>query len=399
MNAAVFLDRDNTLIHNEGDLGDPEGVRLMQGAASAVSSLQGLGYKVVVVTNQGAVARGACTESDVEAVHKRIDERIRRASGGCIDCFYYCPYHPQGTVEAYRREHPWRKPQPGMIRQAAEDLELDLSQSWLIGDQPRDIRAGAAAGLRTILLDRSAPEIPAADEGRAAISTPAEDTGEGESEGPKPDFTARSLVEAVRIVAQRRRPGGSAPTAPEARERFRAARDLASRSQEVAASDVAGTKGDAPRAQRPFRPLEFPQAPPEESAPAAEQAPETEDEAAPSEGGADQARAEAQKEAAAKPPESGEPASQGSGKRRPASRAETNRLLRQILQELRRASDEGEEGAMGLMALLLQIGAGVCLAAALLMGGGEPTVFFQWLGVGVLVQLGVIAALLARGPS
>ncbi|MEX2386618.1 MAG: HAD family hydrolase, partial [Phycisphaeraceae bacterium] len=142
MKPAVFLDRDNTLIHNDGDLGDPALVRLIQGAGSAIASLCGLGYKIVVITNQGGVARGKYTEDDVRQVHDRLHELVVQAANGArIDAFYYCPYHPDGSVHRYKQEHPTRKPQPGMLLQAAEQMQLDLSQSWTIGDQLRDIEA------------------------------------------------------------------------------------------------------------------------------------------------------------------------------------------------------------------------------------------------------------------
>ena len=151
---AVFLDRDNTLILNDGDLGDPDAVRLIDGVAPALARLGGAGWRLVVVSNQGGVARGRYTERDVEAVNRRIAELIDDQAGtrGLIDRFYWCPYHPDGTVERYRREHPWRKPQPGMLLQASRDMDIDLQQSWMIGDQPRDVEAGQAAGCRTILI-------------------------------------------------------------------------------------------------------------------------------------------------------------------------------------------------------------------------------------------------------
>ena len=112
---AVFLDRDNTLIQNDGDLGDPDAVELITGVPLAIASLCGLGYRVVVVTNQGGVARGAYTEEDVEAVHERISALVQdRANGARIDAFYACPFHPEGTVKAYARDHENRKPRPGM---------------------------------------------------------------------------------------------------------------------------------------------------------------------------------------------------------------------------------------------------------------------------------------------
>lgn len=155
---AVFLDRDNTIIENDGDLGRPDDVRLVEGVAPGLKTLREAGFHLVVVTNQGGVARGVFNEDDVDAVHQRIAALVdQHARGsGVIDRFYYCPYHPEGTVAEYRREHIWRKPQPGMILQAARDMGIDLSRSWMIGDQERDIQAGRAAGCRTVLVTTDA---------------------------------------------------------------------------------------------------------------------------------------------------------------------------------------------------------------------------------------------------
>ena len=158
MQPAVFLDRDNTLILNDGDLGRPDDVRLVDGVADGLRTLRDEGFNLVVVTNQAGVARGKFTEEDVDAVHQRIatmiDEHAHRV--GLIDRFYYCPYHPEGSVPEYRRDHAWRKPHPGMILQAARDMDLELNRSWMVGDQERDIAAGRAAGCRTILVTRDA---------------------------------------------------------------------------------------------------------------------------------------------------------------------------------------------------------------------------------------------------
>ena len=151
---AVFIDRDGTIILNDGDLGDPERVELLPGAAGAMRSLRQSGYALVVVTNQGGVARGKYDEAAVHATHERLEQVLRRETGlgAVVDAFYFCPFHPEGTVERYRREHPWRKPAPGMLLEAAREHALDLGASWMIGDQERDAQAGAAAGCRSILI-------------------------------------------------------------------------------------------------------------------------------------------------------------------------------------------------------------------------------------------------------
>lgn len=159
---AVFLDRDDTLIAcrsvtPDGDLGDPGRVRLLPGAAESCRRLKQAGFALIVVSNQGGVARGKYPTAAVDAVNQRVNELL----GGLIDAFLYCPYHPAGVVPEFRREHPWRKPAPGMILDAAAALGLDLARSWVIGDAERDCRAGHAAGLqeRTILLTRPDPDL------------------------------------------------------------------------------------------------------------------------------------------------------------------------------------------------------------------------------------------------
>jgi D-glycero-D-manno-heptose 1,7-bisphosphate phosphatase len=175
---AVFLDRDGTVILNDGDLGDPERVELLPGAAGATRALRAAGYALVVVTNQGGVARGKYDEAAVRATHDRLERILQRETGlpRVIDAFYFCPFHPEGSVERYRREHPWRKPAPGMLLEASRELAIDLSTSWMVGDQERDAQAGAAAGCRSILIG---PPSAASDA----------------------DFFARDLAEAAARIA------------------------------------------------------------------------------------------------------------------------------------------------------------------------------------------------------
>jgi D-glycero-D-manno-heptose 1,7-bisphosphate phosphatase len=150
---AVFLDRDNTLIHDPGYLRDPAQVRLLDGAAEAVRDLRAAGYAIVVVTNQSGVARGYLTEDDVAAIHQRLEELLL-AHGAGLDRVYYCPYleGAEAVCPAYRRDSDLRKPRPGMLLLAARELGLDLSRSWMVGDSERDVQAGRAAGCRAILL-------------------------------------------------------------------------------------------------------------------------------------------------------------------------------------------------------------------------------------------------------
>lgn len=169
LRSAVFLDRDDTLIENRsvtagsrcpGDLVDPRIVRLLPGVAEGLARLKACGYLLVVVSNQGCVARGNAAMSDVEAVNARMRELLRQGGAGLmgtdVDAEYICPYHPGGTVAPWNREHPDRKPSPGMILRAASDLGIDLGRSWMIGDGERDMAAAHAAGIapgRCLLID------------------------------------------------------------------------------------------------------------------------------------------------------------------------------------------------------------------------------------------------------
>jgi D-glycero-D-manno-heptose 1,7-bisphosphate phosphatase len=185
---AIFFDRDNTLIVSDGYLGDPTGVRLIPGAADAIARARQLGYATVVVSNQSGVARGMFTETAVRNVNARLDDLLKKQNqAAVIDRHEFCPYHPDGLVERYRIDSDLRKPKPGMIIQAAEALALDLSRSWVIGDAPRDIEAGHAAGCRTILFsDPSLPRSPA-----AAEKSPVE-----------PEHTCSTLAQALDYIQQ-----------------------------------------------------------------------------------------------------------------------------------------------------------------------------------------------------
>lgn len=165
MRAAVFIDRDDTLVPCRdvtaatpypGELIDPALVRLCEGAGEACARLAGRGLALVLITNQGAVARGHASLRQVEAVNDRIRELLR-SHGVRLAGVYYCPFHPEGAVSPFNREHAWRKPDAGMLLAAAEELELDLAQSWTIGDAARDVLAGVTAGIasaRSIIVGK-----------------------------------------------------------------------------------------------------------------------------------------------------------------------------------------------------------------------------------------------------
>ena len=150
---AVFLDRDGTIIEDIGYIGDPDDVRLIPDAAEAIRRISQAGYLVVIVSNQSGVARGLFDEAALSDVHARV-EALLRAEGAALDGAYYCPYldSHDTKVEAYRRDSELRKPNTGMLRQAARDLNIDLSRSWMIGDSPSDVEAGRRAGCETILV-------------------------------------------------------------------------------------------------------------------------------------------------------------------------------------------------------------------------------------------------------
>ncbi len=193
---AVFVDRDNTLIDDPGYLADPEQVKLLPGADLAIKSLRQAGYLIVVITNQSGVARGMLTEEMLEKIHASLRQQLADKNA-MLDAIYYCPFHPDGSVEKYARESDLRKPAPGMLIKASEELGIDLRDSWMVGDSSRDIGAGQRAGCRTIRVQFQG-------------SHPATQTDEENTEEFRADFSARNLVEAARII--KRESTAQAPT-------------------------------------------------------------------------------------------------------------------------------------------------------------------------------------------
>lgn len=180
MSAAVFLDRDGTIIEEVGYLNRLDRVVFFPWSIDAIRVLNDAGLRVVVVTNQAGVARGYYDEAFVQATHALIDRRVREGRAR-IDAFYYCPHHPGGRVEAYRGPCECRKPGPGMIHRAQRELGIDPARSYVVGDRWLDVEFGLAAGAASILVR----------------------TGYGLNEesrppdGPRPALVADNLMEAA----------------------------------------------------------------------------------------------------------------------------------------------------------------------------------------------------------
>jgi D-glycero-D-manno-heptose 1,7-bisphosphate phosphatase len=155
---AVFLDRDGTIIEDVGYLRDPGQIHLLAGAAEAIRRLNANGLLTLVVTNQSGIARGILSEADYRRTERRLDELLAEA-GARIDGHYFCPHLPEvsGPCEC-------RKPGGLLYRQAAEQLGIDLGQSWWIGDRPRDVIPSETFGGRGILLGVQASDLAAAVE-------------------------------------------------------------------------------------------------------------------------------------------------------------------------------------------------------------------------------------------
>jgi D-glycero-D-manno-heptose 1,7-bisphosphate phosphatase len=149
--AAVFLDKDGTLIDDVPYNVDPNRVTLARGAGGALRTLKAHGYLLIVVSNQPGVALGRFPLTALQAVEQRMQELLA-ASGVALDAFYYCPHFPQSANVRYAVRCLCRKPQPGLVRRAALDWRIDLKQSWLVGDILDDIEAGNRAGCRSVLI-------------------------------------------------------------------------------------------------------------------------------------------------------------------------------------------------------------------------------------------------------
>jgi D,D-heptose 1,7-bisphosphate phosphatase len=163
-NKALFLDRDGTIVKEvEGDnpakpeelgyLTKPEQVQLIAGAAAAIASARKLGYKIIVITNQSAIARGWLSTNQLEVINSTMYSLLgSESSDAIIDDLFYSPYHKDGVVEEYAIEHPSRKPGTAMIDEAARKYDIDLTKSYIVGDAFSDMKTGENAGIKRILV-------------------------------------------------------------------------------------------------------------------------------------------------------------------------------------------------------------------------------------------------------
>ncbi|HET9272517.1 MAG TPA: HAD family hydrolase [Vicinamibacterales bacterium] len=177
---AVFLDRDGTLSEERGFIDRLELLEIFPWTSDAIRLLNRAGFAVIVVTNQSAIGRGIIDLTFLQSVHDTLDRHFTK-SGARVDRYYFCPHHPDAPLPEYRMVCRCRKPGPGMIEQAAADLGLDLSRSFMVGDRPIDVASGHAAGVRSVLV-------------RSGHSSGGSDAPAGLRE---PDAILNNLMEAV----------------------------------------------------------------------------------------------------------------------------------------------------------------------------------------------------------
>ncbi len=152
---AVFVDRDGTINKNVGFLRDINDFELIDGVADAIKSINRSGYLAIVITNQPVIARGEVSFSELQEIHNKM-ETLLGSYGAYLDGIYFCPHHPhkgyEGEIAELKKDCECRKPKPGLILEAAKDFNIDLAESWMIGDSDNDVKAGMAAGCHTAYI-------------------------------------------------------------------------------------------------------------------------------------------------------------------------------------------------------------------------------------------------------
>ncbi|MGA2916873.1 MAG: HAD family hydrolase [Sedimentisphaerales bacterium] len=191
---AIFLDRDDTIIEDPGYINNPDQVKLIPGAAGALADLRKMAYKIIIVSNQSGIARGIITEQALAQIHERLKQLLAQQSA-YLDRIYYCPFHPDGVIQKFRKDSDLRKPKPGMLLMASREMNIDLKNSWMIGNNYKDVTAGRAADCRTILI-------------KSHTNRPVKQLSD-----PDADFEAINLKEAVNIIKREIMPKQNIETA------------------------------------------------------------------------------------------------------------------------------------------------------------------------------------------
>jgi len=167
--AAVFLDRDGTMIHESGHLSRLDDLRWFPWSIDAIRLLNRAGFLVIVLTNQGGVGLGLYDEAFVRSVHEVMTNRIE-SGGGRVDGWFYCPHHPLATVPSLRGACDCRKPHPGMVHQAQQKFAIDLSRSFVVGDKATDLGLAESVGARGVLVRTGYGESELMQSGAALAS-------------------------------------------------------------------------------------------------------------------------------------------------------------------------------------------------------------------------------------
>jgi len=191
-NISVFLDRDGTINEEVGYLDSLDKLKIIPSAYEAIKLINESGMKAVVISNQAGVARGLFTEDFVKITNEHLQTALRQ-KGAYIDNFYYCPHHPTEGIGIYLQQCNCRKPAPGMLFNAAQELNIDLARSYLVGDRFRDMIAAKKAGVKGILVKTGYGQDLLQDDG------PDKATAED-----KPDFIAADILEAVKWILKDR---------------------------------------------------------------------------------------------------------------------------------------------------------------------------------------------------
>jgi len=186
---AVFIDRDGTISEEVGYVNHVSRYRVLPFAAEAVRTLNERGWLAVLVTNQAGVARGYFKEELIGRVHSVLTEELARG-GARLDAVYYCPHHPSVGEPPYRLDCDCRKPRPGLIRRAAEEMRLDLSRCWMVGDRYSDTELARNAGVRSAFV--------LTGYGRGELEH------QSHAWPHRPDLVAENLLEAVLKITEER---------------------------------------------------------------------------------------------------------------------------------------------------------------------------------------------------